>query len=402
MTSLAFAWRSLVRQPARAALGVVGIAAVGALLFDMLLLSRGLVVSFEDLLDDVGFDVRVVTTDALPVASPRIPDASTVVAAITGLPEVDVAVPTLIGSARLVVPERRLTTTLIGGVAVVHPGWTLVEGRGLHEVEDDASVVPPIVINQVLADEVDLPIDGSLTLRGACMEGRSALPAIDFRVVGIAEFPFDDGVSLTSAVTMSDFARTCGEAEPDEADFVMVASRPQDGAEAAAAAIRRLFPEFYTFTNAELVDRFQQIGLSYFRQISTVLATITLFFGFLLVATLLTVSVNQRLAEVATLRALGFPRRRITTDLLWESALLVGAGGLLALPLGAGLAVVLDNILRSMPGIPMGLHFFVFQPRAVVLHVVLLTATAVLAALYPVRLAARLPIASTLRNEVVS
>ena len=101
MTSLAFAWRSLVRQPARAALGVVGIAAVGALLFDMLLLSRGLVVSFEDLLDDVGFDVRVVTTDALPVASPRIPDASTVVAAITGLPEVDVAVPTLIGAPGL-------------------------------------------------------------------------------------------------------------------------------------------------------------------------------------------------------------------------------------------------------------------------------------------------------------
>ena len=61
---------------------------------------------------------------------------------------------------------------------------------------------------------------------------------------------------------MSDCARTCGEAEPDEADFVMVASRPQDGAEAAAAAIRRLFPELYTFTNAELVDRFRTIGLS--------------------------------------------------------------------------------------------------------------------------------------------
>ena len=50
MTSLGLAWRSLTRQPARALLGVVGIAAVGALLFDMLLLSRGLVVSFQDLL----------------------------------------------------------------------------------------------------------------------------------------------------------------------------------------------------------------------------------------------------------------------------------------------------------------------------------------------------------------
>ena len=44
MKALAFAARSLSRQPGRAALGILGIAAVGALLFDMLLLSRGLVV----------------------------------------------------------------------------------------------------------------------------------------------------------------------------------------------------------------------------------------------------------------------------------------------------------------------------------------------------------------------
>src|SRR5689334_6501420 len=46
-----FAWLSVVRQPARALLGIAGVAAIGALLFDMLLLSRGLVLSFADLLD---------------------------------------------------------------------------------------------------------------------------------------------------------------------------------------------------------------------------------------------------------------------------------------------------------------------------------------------------------------
>ncbi len=48
MNAIGFAWRSLVRQPARAALGILGVAAVGALLFDMLLLSRGLIVSMQD------------------------------------------------------------------------------------------------------------------------------------------------------------------------------------------------------------------------------------------------------------------------------------------------------------------------------------------------------------------
>ena len=50
MTPMGLAWRSLTRQPARAVLGIAGVVAVGALLFDMLLLSRGLVLSFEELL----------------------------------------------------------------------------------------------------------------------------------------------------------------------------------------------------------------------------------------------------------------------------------------------------------------------------------------------------------------
>ena len=66
------------------------------------------------------------------------------------------------------------------------------------------------------------------------------------------------------------------------------------------------------------------------------------------------------------------------------------------------LARGLDGILKPMPGIPGGMHFFVFEPRALALHAALLAATAVAAALYPMQLVARLPIAATLRNEVVS
>jgi ABC-type lipoprotein release transport system permease subunit len=87
--------------------------------------------------------------------------------------------------------------------------------------------------------------------------------------------------------------------------------------------------------------------------------------------------------------------------LLWESALLVGGGGLLALPIGGLLALALDRILRQMPGLPERLHFFVFNWRAVATHLVVFGMTAAAAAAYPVWLTARLPIAETLRREVV-
>ena len=74
----------------------------------------------------------------------------------------------------------------------------------------------------------------------------------------------------------------------------------------------------------------------------------------------------------------------------------------LALPLGLALASFLDRLLKEMPEVPARVHFFVFEPRALGLHLLLLALTAVAAALYPMRLVARLPIATTLRNETVS
>ena len=51
-------------------LAILGVAAVGALLFDMLLLSRGLVVSLADQIDRVGFDLRVTAGSGLSVLNP--------------------------------------------------------------------------------------------------------------------------------------------------------------------------------------------------------------------------------------------------------------------------------------------------------------------------------------------
>ena len=402
MNSLAFAWGRLVRQPARAALGILGVAAVGALLFDMLLLSHGLVVSLQQLLDGGGVDVRVMSTDAIPVASPRIRRATATAATIAALPEVEAVVPIRMERGRLPLEDQRpLFITLIGAARTVHPTWTLRDGRDLHQV-DPAIEPPPILVSRGLVTQLGLSVGGRLRLAGACGRGMSALPPLEYGVVGIAEFPFEGESQLTAALNLPDVERACGEFDRDQADVLMVTSRPQSGADAAAEAIERRVPGLYSFTNAELVDQFEQIGLAYFRQISAVLGSVTLLFGLLLVTTILTVSVNQRFGEIAALRALGFRRRRIVTDLLCESAVFVGAGGLLALPLGVALATWLDTILRTIPGIPDDLHFFVFQPRALVWHVGLMALTSVLAALYPMHLAVRLPIASTLRNEVLS
>ncbi len=249
--------------------------------------------------------------------------------------------------------------------------------------------------------------DGSTKSRTAAPSRRNsgfetiAAPAVRFRVVGIADFPFDSKDALATATRIDPFRRACG-LERDEAQTLLVAARAGSGPEAAVKAIEALRPDLHAFSNADMMALFERLGFSYFRQISTVLAAVTLLFGFLLISVLLTVSVNQRFAELAALRALGLTRARLVADVLCQSVLLVGTGGALAVPLGLLLAQWLDRILRSMPGIPARVHFFSFEPRALALHGGLLALTAVLAALYPTTLVARLPIAATLRSEAVT
>ena len=126
--------------------------------------------------------------------------------------------------------------------------------------------------------------------------------------------------------------------------MLLVASREGAGALAAVQAIRALRPDLHAFSNEELVARFQQVGFSYFQQISAVLSSITIFFGFLLITVLLTVSVNQRLrGDRGPARPRASPGARVVLDVLAQAVLVVGAGGLLSLPLGLALSRWLES-----------------------------------------------------------
>ena len=392
--SFAFAWRSLVRQPARSSLGILGVAAVGALLFDMLLLSQGLLVSMADLFDRAGFDLRVTATDALPGQGPRMADAVDTATALAELPGVRAAIAIRFADATIDRNDERVAASFQGVTSGGLRPWTVMRGRDLQQGRD-------ALINEYLAQHLSLAPGARVTISASCASGPDSPPPVAFVVAGIADFPFDTPDEATVATNLAALNEACGGGNAGDADLIMVASKSEVGSRAAEAQIRTRAPGLRVLTNEELVSRFERTGFTYFRQISTVLTTVTIGFAALLIAVLLTVSVNQRLGEIAAIRALGFSRRRVVFDVLWESALIVGAGGLLSLPIGVLLAGGLDSILKRMPGIPADMHFFVFRPEAVGIHVALLAATALLAALYPVQIVARLPIAATLRNEVV-
>jgi putative ABC transport system permease protein len=363
----------------------------------------------RSLLDQYGFDVRVTASPALPGLGPRIVGATTIAERLKRLPSVAEAVPLRFGTAEIAAQDGRppLFVSVVGADPSQRRSWTMVSGRDLQASADE----PEIVINDALAAAIASPQGPPhtaqrelthVTLRASCRTAPTAAPPVTFRVVGIGRFPFDTVNQLTAGTTRLDLVQACGEDDRDQADLIVVASASGHEPDDVRAAITKLDPALTAVTNEQMVGQLDASGFSYFRQISAVLATITSAFGLLLITVLLTVSVNQRLGTIAALRAIGLTRSRVIADVVCESALMVGAGGVLAVPLGFALAEWLDRILTRIPGLPGDLHFFVFEPRALAVHAGILVATAVLAAAYPARLVARLPIAATLRNETIS
>jgi putative ABC transport system permease protein len=402
MTPFALALRTVRRYRARAVLAVVGVAVIGALNFDMLMLSRGLILSFAGLLESTNYDIRISGSGALPLARSPIDDAGPLMAKVASLPEIGSAAIVRTAFGAFVEPSRPAQgLELIGSSQPAGLGvWRLVAGSNLDARKGEQ--VQTAVVSRELANRFNLAPGTTIHVRAGVTGSMSAIPAIPLFVAGIGDFPFEPADSLVVATTLEGFALAHGGVADDRAEFMFASSRPGVSTDAAVDAIAKLRSDIRVFSNEQLVANFGRNAFTYFRQISVVLSSTTAAFSLLLVTTLLTVSVNQRLGEVAALRALGISRRRIAATLLWEAVLLVGVGGTLALPLGQLLATILDGILRRMPGLPAGLHFFVFEGQSVAMHAAVLATTAVIASAYPVWLAVKLPIAQTLRQEIVS
>ena len=363
----------------------------------MLLLSRGLVVSFRDLLDSVGFDVRVTATDSPLPGGIRMKDATAAAAAVARLPGIAEVVPMRTASGEIVLPGGRVAPAF--SLTGMDPGtrrpWTIVAGQRL------ATPRPPpgIVMNQPLMDAAGMPLGSELRCGVGCDSSRAAPLPRPFTLLGVAQFPFDDEAQHTAVMTPRSAAgrlrrrtRRGRHADGRIERRVRLAPWPQSG------------PRNRSCSDHQRADRRAHAGAGIH---------------------LLPADLDRALDDHAALR---FPADHRAADRLGESAARRNRGAararLLArprcggcvvrrarcssapaacsaLPLGMALSVWLDRILKAMPGIPAAMHFFVFEPRALVLHAALLVATALLASAYPMWLVARLPIAATLRNEVV-
>jgi len=394
--ALSLGWRTLVRRPRRLILFVAGVTVAAAVLLDMVMLAQGLQRSLLDLLEATGYQLRVVPKGLLPFESgAAIRQSDSLAALIAQDPRVPEAIP-LWGHTLYVTrtegPSEPLATFSYGAPLGTQPALRVDEGRTLSRPGD-------IIVDRMVASHFGIAIGDSLLV------GLDPDPAVGslrrrrtVHVTGFADFMFAPEGSPTVAIPIEDLWELSGLSNRPAA-ILLVRVAKDDDAYAVAREYRQRLTNVDVLALPEIIEAAGD-RLTYFQQLSLVLGTVSLGVAFLLVVTLLTLSVNERWGEIAALRALGVTRGRMLLQVAWQGLIISTAGTLIGLVVGLIVARYLDRILTSFPGLPLNVSFFVLETRDAMTSVGLLVATGLLAGLYPAWRAASVNISAVLRQEI--
>lgn len=390
------ALRSLVRHRARTLLALLGVAVSAAMLLDMVMLSSGLRASFAELLTSRGFQFRLAPRGTLPFdTEASIARGRDIAARVGAHPDVIAVSPVLGASLHLPGRDAAVTTFGLGVLPEVQGDYELTRGRDL--AGDDG-----IVANADFLRLTSAAVGDTVTL-GAGFNPllRATTGARRLVIRGEARFLYLSAEQPAVALPLAVLQEMTEAAREDRVSLLMVRIREGAAIDTLSGWIERVAPSVNAISTDEALATVDQ-RLSYFRQIAVILGAVSLGVGFLLVTTLMTISVNERAGEIAVLRAIGVARAHVVQQIVIEGMLLSLGGTILGLGLGFATARYLNAILSRFPGLPAAIDFFYFQPDAVWRALGLLVLAGIAAGVYPAWRAASMGIAQTLREEAIA
>lgn len=391
---LYLALRNLLRHPGRNLMYIMGVSITAALLLDMVLLSSGLKVSLEKVLTEMGWELRISPRGTLPFET----DAQ-----ITGFralqtrlkPLVDAeSVDAMLGTTLTVDFNGKQFTAFTAGVESSRPVlYQILEGAGPSKDE--------VVVNRALALARGIRPGDVLRVWSASRLQTTGLPEeTAVRVSGIVSFELDAEGQYTITCGIPLLQKIMGIENTDPVSLMMIKLKDPRSANAMADRINSEFPQLSAYTIRTVVEAVDA-QLSYFKQFALILGGISLIVTFVLVFIITTISFHDRVGEIALLRAIGIGNRTLFTAVLFEGILTSLASAALGFVLGKLVAVYLDAVLKAAPGLPEDFSFFVFEPASVLRALLTLLITGFFAGLYPAAAATKLPVAQTLREEIL-
>jgi putative ABC transport system permease protein len=392
----ALAQASLIRHRSRTLLAVLGVAIAAAMLLDMVMLATGMRESFRRLLLSRGFEIRLAPKGTLPFdTDATIPGVNAITAILRSNPDIREISPVLGASIHVPVGDRNVSGSTLGIDPTVQGDYELLSGS-------DPATANAIVVNDYLLQRLGARVGDTVNVAtGYNPQTRTYSGQRKLVITGRVKFIYGASEQSASAMRRETLEAMSGQSTRDRASLFMVRVREGADAESVRDWIDTQIPNVTAISIGTAIAQVDA-RLSYFRQLAVILGAVSLFVGFLLVTTLVTVSVNERAGEIAVMRAIGVSKAHVVQQIVLEGVAISVAGAVIGLGLGLVTARYLNAILSAFPGLPLAIDFFLFQPKAAWSALGLLIVSGIGAGVYPAWRAASLPIAESLRREAIA
>ena len=344
-------------------------------------------------------DVVVSSRDALSedAESGSAPFPDSVLADVAALPEVEAASGSIEDEATLIDAKGEAIGAGMGLAMSVDPPadeqfnpLRLVEGAWPEGGGE-------IAVDKATADDQGLAVGDSI---GAATDG----PVETYSIAGIVRY---GSVESLGGATIAAFDLATAQQlfdKQDQLDLVRVAAAEGVNSEQLAAEIRPLLPETAQVRTAEAQadtdSEDTQAGVNVFRYFLLGFGGIALFVGSFVIANTLSITVAQRVRELATLRTLGASRRQVLWSVVLEAFVVGAIASVVGLFVGLGIAVALNALLEAT-GIDLPQTGIVFSTRTIVVSLLVGTLIALLASLRPALRATRVPPIAAVREGAV-
>jgi putative ABC transport system permease protein len=359
--------------------------------------------TFDQLFKQVteGVDVAVrsqETFGSLQTGETRDPMPASLLDKVKAVDGVKVAEGSVTGFAQFIGKDGKPVTTggaptlgvSIGSASEFTAGSTIRSGRrpsGPNEVVVDAKTAEDAGFR--VGDRVKVLLQG---------------PAQTFTISGIIGFGEADNLG---GATLAGFdLPTAQKVLNREGRFDEIDVAAQDGVspEQLRDRIRAAVdPKYEVLTGTELAESSAaEINDTIGRFLSTALlafAFVALLVGGFLIFNTFTIIIAQRTRELALLRCLGASRRQVLGSVLLESVVVAVVASLVGLGLGVVIAIGLRALLSGFLGADLPSTATQFEPRTVVVSLLVGLVVTVLAALLPALKATRVPPVAALQPE---
>ena len=399
---IAVALKGLVGRKLRATLTAFAIVLGVAMVSGSFILTDTIGKSFDRIFDDSFQNSDVVISSKEATSSAGAAEApafsANVVEEIERLDSVAAMLPSVEDRARLVDKKGELIARADSSIAFGVDGTTneslnplvLVEGEWPQGASD-------IAIDTATAESEGFAVGDSI-------EAVANGPVRKYAISGIVQLGSTSSLGgMTIAVFDLDTAQMLFD-KRDGLDAIHVVAADGVAPDELAREIAPLLPETARVrtaaAQAEAESEDTRSSLGFIQYFLLAFGAIALFVGSFVIANTLSITVAQRVRELATLRTIGASRRQVLSSVVLEGAVIGLVASVIGLFLGLAIAVALNALLAAI-GIELPSGGLVFGTRTIVVSLLVGTGIAVVASLRPALRATRVPPIAAVREGAV-